>query len=157
MYLRKLLDNFGTNLKLYRVSKKLSQEIFLVGEDSLEVITQRSLQRFESDKEHKNFRLETLIAISDFLKVPLPNLLGDYPISSSSDFSAKDYKVLLSRNLKRYRKLKGKTQKDFSFFLNIALKTYSRLETGSGSNPRISTLAKICCSLDITFDRLFLE
>lgn len=56
-------------------------------------------------------------------------------------------------NLKKYRKLQGKTQKDLATILNVAESTYRGYENGT-SEPTIETLIKLANYYNVSLDNL---
>ena len=59
-------------------------------------------------------------------------------------------------NLKKYRKLQGKTQKDLATILNVAESTYRGYENGT-SEPTIETLIKLANYHNVTVDYLLVD
>lgn len=102
----------------------------------------------------RNLTLKILEKLINKIKIPLPILIGEY----KSEYTEEEYLVQnlsenFSKNLEKYRRLKNKNRKEFSLYLDIALKSYTKYEKGD-SNPTLKTLVKICEKLEITLYRL---
>lgn len=102
----------------------------------------------------RNLTLKILEKLINKIKVPLPILIGEY----KNEYTEEEYLVQnlsenFSKNLEKYRRLKNKNRKEFSLYLDIALKSYTKYEKGD-SNPTLKTLVKICEKLEITLYRL---
>lgn len=102
----------------------------------------------------RNLTLKILEKLINKIKVPLPILIGEY----KNEYTEEEYLVQnlsenFSKNLEKYRRLKNKNRKEFSLYLGISLKSYTKYEKGD-SNPTLKTLVKICEKLEITLYRL---
>jgi transcriptional regulator with XRE-family HTH domain len=65
-----------------------------------------------------------------------------------------DVKVLVGRNVRRFRLAKGLTQEDLTEASGVSQQYISELERGA-RNPTIDTLAKIALALGVTTTDLF--
>ncbi len=64
---------------------------------------------------------------------------------------------ILAKNLRRYRQVKGLTQKDLAEKVSLAKDTISLIELGKQSNPGMKSLILISRALDIELFQLFME
>lgn len=60
----------------------------------------------------------------------------------------------IAKNLKLLKKKKGLSQSDLCKKANLAYHTIAKIEAGSTTDPRISTLKKIADALNVSIDTL---
>jgi len=60
----------------------------------------------------------------------------------------------IAANLKRLKQERGLSQSDLCKKTGLAYHTIAKIETGSTSDPRISTLKKLAKALDVSLDIL---
>ena len=71
------------------------------------------------------------------------------------DFS-KNYKHNISRNIKKYRKLKGYTQEQLALYTDRSFEFIRRIESDKGKKGfSVDTLYRIAVVLGITMNELF--
>ncbi len=71
------------------------------------------------------------------------------------DFS-KDYKKIISKNVKKYRKLRGYTQEQLALYTDRSFEFIRRIESDKGKRGfSVDTLYRIAVVLDVTMNELF--
>lgn len=63
-------------------------------------------------------------------------------------------KIMLAKNIKKFRKKSGLTQEGLARKANVSYNTIIKLETRGIKDPRISTIMKVARALRITIDSL---
>lgn len=65
----------------------------------------------------------------------------------------KEY-IMLSVNVKRFRKKRGISQDKLAKLSDVTLTTLVKIESGINENPTIKTLKKIADALEVSLDQL---
>ena len=60
----------------------------------------------------------------------------------------------ISKNIKKYRLIKGVSQDKLSKLAGVALYTITKIESGATPDPRIETVQKIASALSVGVDDL---
>ena len=61
---------------------------------------------------------------------------------------------MLAKNIKKFRKKLGLTQESLARKAEISYNTIIKLETKGILNPRMGTLKKLACALEVSLDEL---
>lgn len=70
----------------------------------------------------------------------------------------KDIKKIISKNIRKYRKLKGLTQEELALYTDRSFEFIRRIESEKGRKGlSIDTLWRIATVLDVRIDHLFEE
>jgi len=61
---------------------------------------------------------------------------------------------MISKNIKKYRKIKGVSQDKLAKFADVTYNTLIKIESGVNKNPTLKTLQKLAKALDVGIDDL---